>query len=174
MKTIAVFGSGIAKENSQQFKMAYETGFLLAKAGFRVANGGYGGSMLASAMGAKKAGGITVGVTTDDFPEARKNPFIDREIRKPKWQDRLHHLIAVADGYAVLDGGTGTLTELVTVWEMRNKNFHQKPIAVIGRYMKSAVRALKRNPEVSIPSGFYFAATPKAAVQHLMNSLLHA
>ena len=72
-KKIAVFGSGIIKKGSRQFKIAYEIGFSLAKAGFVVANGGYGGSMLASAKGAKEAGGKTIGVTTDDFGSSRSN-----------------------------------------------------------------------------------------------------
>ena len=172
-KKIAVFGSGIIKEGSRQFKIAYEIGFFLAKAGFTVVNGGYGGSMLASAKGAKKAGGKTIGVTTDDFGSS-KNPFIDRELRKKTWQERLHRLIELGDGYIVLDGGTGTLTEFMVVWEMENKKFQKKPVMILGRYLKTGVKALRKNPEVKFPKEFRFARTPKIAVQHLISYFEHA
>ncbi len=171
-KVIAVFGSGVIKENSQQFRIACETGCLLAKAGFTVANGGYQGSMLASAKGAKEAGGNTVGVTTDDFGSA-KNPFIDQEIRKKTWQERLHQLIKLADGYVVLDGGTGTLTEFMVVWEMGNKGFQKKPVVILGRYIRSGVKTLKQNPETRLPKEFRSISTPKAAVQYLRSYFNH-
>ncbi len=167
-KTVAIFGSGVAKEGSQRFRIAYEIGFLLAKAGFTVVNGGYGGGMLASAKGAKEAGGKTIGVTADDFGSTR-NQFIDQEIRKKTWQERLHQLIKYGDGYIVLDGGTGTLAELAVVLEMRNKKFHAKPIVVLGRHMESVIRVLKRNPEISIPPDLFLVSTPKAAVQRFVS-----
>ena len=172
-KKIAVFGSGIIKEGSRQFKIAYETGFLLAKAGFTVVNGGYKGSMLASAEGAKEVGGRTIGVTTDDFGSTR-NQFIDQEIRKKTWQERLHHLIALGDGYLVLDGGTGTLSEFAVVLEMRNKKFHHKPMVVLGHHMQSVVHVLKRNPEISIPKDLFLTRTPKIAVERLVSYFHHA
>ena len=171
-KKIAVFGSSVIKKDSKQFRVAYETGLRLVQAGFTVVNGGYGGSMLATAQGAKEAGGHTLGVTTDDFGSGA-NRFIDREIRSKTWQERLHQLIQLGDGYLILDGGTGTLTELMVVWEMAAKGFHRKPIVILGRYLRLAIRAFRRNPEVKIPKEFYFASTPKAAVQHLVSYLHH-
>ena len=170
-KTIAVFGSGIATENSLDWKTAYEVGALLAKAGFIMANGGYEGAMRASAQGAKSANGKTIGVTTDEFQDARKNEFIDQEIRKPFWRERLFQLIDLADGFVVLNGGTGTLTELIVILEMGNKGFHEKPAVILGSHMKKAIEALKQNPEVRIPKSFYFAETPKAAVEYLRKVL---
>ena len=171
-KRIAVFGSGIVKESSPQFKIAYEIGFLLVTSGFTVVNGGYGGSMLASAKGAKEAGGKTIGVTTDDFDSSR-NQFIDQEIRKRTWQERLHQLIKLADGYVVLDGGTGTLTEFMVTWEMASKKFHKKPIVILGRRVKSLIKVLKQNPEVKFPKDFRIVSTPKTAVQYLASYFGH-
>ena len=171
---ITVFGSGTAQPNSRLFQLAYETGFRLAKAGFNLANGGYEGCMLASANGAKEGGAGTIGVTTDDFPDSVKNQFIDREIRKRTWRERLHELVDVGDGYLVLDGGTGTLTELAVIWEMRNKNFHHKPIAVLGRYMQAFVKASRKNPEVRIPEDMHFASKPEHATRYLAGRLIHA
>ena len=171
---IAVFGSSSAKEGSQAWKEAYEVGFLLAKGGYTVVNGGYGGTMLASARGAKEGLGKTIGVTTDEFPGLEKNEFIDQEIRKPTWRDRLFQLIALGDGFVILDGGTGTLAELAVVLEMGNKDLHAKPVVVLGKRMQSIVNFFKQNPEVSLPRGLHFPSTPKGAVQYILNFLTHA
>lgn len=173
-KIITIFGSGSARENSRPFELAYEVGFLLAKAGFTIANGGYGGVMLASAKGAKAAGGQTIGVTTDEFRDSRRNQFIDREIRKPTWHKRLHKLVGYGDGFVVLDGGTGTLTELFVAWEMLNKEFHSKPIAVLGQHMQAGIRALTSNPEIHVPKELHFVSTPEEALQYLKEYLIRA
>ena len=171
-KAITVFGSGTVKENSKNWEEAYQIGFLLAKAGFVIINGGYGGSMAASAMGAKKAGGNTVGITTDQFQGSVKNGFIDQEIRKRTYIERLHELVHSGDGFVILNGGTGTLVELMVVWEMNNKGLHAKPFAVLGRKIQAAVNAIKRNSEVEMSNQLYFAKDPKTAVQYLKRCLI--
>src|SRR3989338_3822208 len=99
---IAVLGSGSARQKSKEWKLAYDAGFLLAKAGFVVANGGYGGAMEASAKGARDAGGKTVGVTTDEFQGSLANSFIDQEIKVKFWRERLFKLIDLAHGFLIL------------------------------------------------------------------------
>ena len=170
---ITIFGSGNIAKGSREWREAKEVGFLLAKRGFTIVNGGYGGSMRACAEGAKEAKGTTIGVTTDEFSGAAKNPFVDQEIRMPSWWERLHELVRRGDGFIVLDGGTGTLTEMMVIWEMLNKRLHQKPVVILGRRLRSLVRVLKRNPEICIPDELYLAKTPRDAVQYLIKKLTH-
>jgi uncharacterized protein (TIGR00725 family) len=66
-KVITIFGTSKAKEGDGVFELAYQFGRLCAEAGFAIANGGYKGIMLASAKGAKSAGGKTFGVTCTAF-----------------------------------------------------------------------------------------------------------
>ena len=61
--TVTVFGSSRPKPATPDYETAYALGSELARAGFVVCNGAYGGTMEASARGAKAAGGSTVGVT---------------------------------------------------------------------------------------------------------------
>ncbi len=56
-KIITIFGTSRAGAGDAIFTLAMETGRLLAQAGFTIANGGYGGTMLAAAKGAAEAGG---------------------------------------------------------------------------------------------------------------------
>lgn len=140
-KTITIFGTGRTKPGDAAHTLAYKTGKLLAQAGFTIANGGYGGTMLAAAKGAAEAGGKIIGVTCSAFKGSEANEYISREIVTDSLDERLDTLINLGQGYVVLPGGTGTLLELAKVWELKNKGFlqAQKPIILVGGYWKPLV-----------------------------------
>ena len=110
----------------------------MAQAGFAIANGGYGGTMLAAAKGASDAGGKVIGVTCSAFKSSIANEYISREIVTDSLDERLDTLIKLGQGYVVLPGGTGTLLELAKVWELKNKGFLEadKPIILVGEFWK--------------------------------------
>ena len=56
-RAIAVFGGSRVERGSRQYVEAERVGALLAQAGFTLINGGYAGTMEASAKGAKESGG---------------------------------------------------------------------------------------------------------------------
>ena len=142
-KVISIFGSSRPRENDPEYTEALNIGKGLAKAGFIVCNGGYGGIMEASARGAKEAGGETIGVTVDVFARMA-NHWIDTEIRKPTLVERIETLVNTADGYVIVKGGTGTLLELAYVWEFINKRFiPEKPIVIVGDFWGKVVETLK-------------------------------
>lgn len=140
-KTITIFGTGRAKKGDSAYQLAYEAGKLLAQAGFTIANGGYGGTMLAAAKGASEAGGEIVGVTCSAFKNSMANKYISREIVTGSLDERLDTLIKLGQAYVVLGGGTGTLLELAKVWELKNKGFLKtdKPIILLGGFWKPLV-----------------------------------
>src|SRR5437016_10827445 len=118
---VTVFGSSRPGEGSPDYEEACVLGRALAKHGFAVCSGGYGGVMEAVSRGAKQVGGKTYGVTAEFFKSAKLNRWIDVEVRKQTWEERLFELIRIADGFVACKGGTGTLVELAVVWEMLNK-----------------------------------------------------
>lgn len=140
-KTITIFGTSKAKEGDSTYKLAYETGELLAQAGFTIANGGYGGTMLAAAKGAAEANGEVIGVTCSAFKGSKANEYISREVNTASLDERLDTLIQLGRAYIVLLGGTGTLLELAKVWELKNKGFLKtnKPIILLGSFWKPLV-----------------------------------
>lgn len=143
-RTIAVFGSGNADPADAVFDAALSLGRQLAQAGFAVANGGYGGIMLASAMGARQAGGTVIGVTCRAFKRAGANAYVTDERPTETLNERLTTLIALGDAYVVLPGGTGTLLELADVWEHKNKGFADKPILLLGDFWTPLVEMMSR------------------------------
>jgi len=140
-ETITIFGTGRAKQGDSAYMLAYQTGKLLAQAGFVIANGGYGGTMEAAAKGAAEAGGKIIGVTCSAFKSSTTNEYISREIITASLDERLDTMIKLGQAYVVLPGGTGTLLELAKVWEFKNKGFLQarKPIILVGGFWKPLV-----------------------------------
>ena len=131
---ITVFGSSRPREDHADYEEARILGRALAKAGFAICSGGYGGVMEAVSRGAKDAGGKTYAVTAEFF-KPKANAWVDTEIRVQTWQERLFELIRMADGFVTCKGGTGTLVELAVVWEMLNKSvIAGKPIVALGDF----------------------------------------
>jgi uncharacterized protein (TIGR00730 family) len=143
-RIITIFGTSRTAAGDAVFALAMETGRLLAQAGFTIANGGYGGTMLAAAKGAAQAGGEIIGVTCSAFKSSRANEYVTREIITGSLDERLDTLIKLGRAYIVLPGGTGTLLELAKVWELKNKGFLKpdKPIILVGGFFKPLVELI--------------------------------
>ena len=176
---VTVFGSSRPREGSSDYEEARVLGRALAKHGFAVCSGGYAGVMEAVSRGAKEAGGKTYGVTAEFFKSAKLNNWIDVEVRKTTWEQRLFELIRMADGFVACKGGTGTLVELAVVWEMLNKSvMTRRPFAVLGHFWAPI---LDRVREVELghtaPWGeangrlVHVAESPGEAAQHLHSKL---
>jgi uncharacterized protein (TIGR00725 family) len=142
-KIITIFGSSRDKENSPEYQFAYELGISLAKNGYSICNGGYGGSMEASARGALDAGGNTIGITVDLF-NSKVNKYIREDIKAVTLFERIEKLIDTGDAFIVLKGGTGTLLEIAAVWELIHKNLiDEKPIIAISPFWEPMVNQFK-------------------------------
>lgn len=140
---VAVFGANDPAPGEAAYEMARRVGAALAGLGYAVANGGYGGTMEASARGAKEAGGHTIGVTCRVW-RAEPNPWIDRAVVTASLMQRVRTLIDVGRaGYVVLPGATGTLVELATAWEMIGKGMlDRRPIVCLGEFWRPVIRLM--------------------------------
>ena len=145
-RTVTVFGTSKADEGGAVWETAYLLGQRLAQAGLTLANGGYGRTMLASAKGARSAGGCVIGVTCRAFKRGRANDFVTDERSTETLSERLATLIALGDAYVVLPGGTGTLLELANVWEHKTKGFadENKPILLLGNFWVPLVEMMSQ------------------------------
>ncbi|MFH1370124.1 MAG: LOG family protein [Planctomycetota bacterium] len=168
IKIVSVFGTGRARAGDKNYVLAERLGRALAGAGFAIANGGYGGTMEASAKGASIAGGEVVGVTCSAFERGQANKFVGREIVTKSLNERLEKLIEIGNAYIVLPGGTGTLLELALVWELRNKAFlgEDKPIILLGEYWSGLVELVASN-DADSRRHLLFADGPEKVVEML-------
>ena len=169
--TIIIFGTSRAKPGDEVFQLAYDTGRLCGEAGYTIANGGYGGTMLAGAKGANEAGGEVIGVTCSAF-KSKANEYITKEISTTCLDERLDKLVEIGSAYVVLPGGTGTLLELAKVWEHKNKGFwkEDKSIIIVGGFWNGLVDIIESDDP---DSGKYLdiAAGPEQVVEILNERL---
>ncbi|MGH9788815.1 MAG: LOG family protein [Candidatus Acidiferrales bacterium] len=164
---ITVFGSSRPALGSEAYETARRLGEFLARAGFSVATGGYGGTMEAVSRGVRDAGGHVIGVTAEVFRSAA-NAWVEEEIRVHTWQERLFKLVELGAGYVVLPGGTGTLVELSVVWEWLNKGFLRvKPFVLLGDFWFPVVQTIPTSELHSNP--ILRAASPEEAVSLLLH-----
>ena len=118
-------------------------GTALARAGFAVATGGYGGVMEAVSMGASEAGATVFGVVARSLP-GRSNPWVEHEIVVETWEQRLFRLITLGDGYVACPGATGTLVELAVAWEMMSKGLlTRRPLVAMGEFWRPIVEPIE-------------------------------
>jgi uncharacterized protein (TIGR00730 family) len=168
-RVITVFGSSRPAPGSADYETARALGAALARAGFAVCTGGYGGTMEGVSRGACEAGGHVIGVTAEVF-RSRANAWVAEEVRVKTWQERLFELIRRGQGYVVLPGGTGTLAELAVVWEMLNKSFlDRKPLVVLGDFWRVVLEVVEENDAAG--RLVLQAQDPQAAVRLLQTHL---
>jgi len=143
-KTITIFGSAIPRKDDAQYKFAYELGAALAKEGFNICTGGYGGIMEAASKGAYDNAGYVYGVTIELWNK-EPNQYLTVEVREEKLFERITKLLELGDAYIILQGGTGTLLEFSAVWEYANKNLQQpKPIICNSNMWKEIVDVMNK------------------------------
>ncbi len=138
MKVMSVFGSSSTPPNSDEWREAETLGALLAKEGYAVATGGYGGSMAAVSQGAAKAGGHVIGVTAPDVFKSRSgaNAHVSEEVKAPHLLERIHLLTELSAAAIALPGSLGTLTEVMVAWNLAYvapfAEVEAKPLIAVG------------------------------------------
>lgn len=142
-KIITVFGSAFTKPEDTYYAEVVQIGKLLAEKGYSVCSGGYAGIMEAVSKGAKSAKGKTIGITVAGWTTI-PNIYLDEVVEMPNLMERIMELITISDGYIVLKGGTGTLTELAVTLELMNKKaIPEKPIMIYKDFWKNVLETLK-------------------------------
>jgi uncharacterized protein (TIGR00730 family) len=173
-RTVAVFGGSRVLSGSPEYEEAYRTGKLLALAGFTVMNGGYAGTMEASARGAKESGGRVVGVLSNEFDWLSPNAYLDETVKSEDLFARIRMMQQRADGFIVLKGGMGTLAELTIVWNLSKIEARQrKPIVLLGNGWIQVLHAWREHlvvtdEEVTL---LHLVSRPEEAVEFLCQQI---
>ncbi|HPD15610.1 MAG TPA: LOG family protein [Planctomycetota bacterium] len=143
-RIITVFGASSARPGSAEYDEALRLGRLLAQAGFAVCNGGYGGTMEASARGAREAGGHTIGITNALFDPRAANRYIADERKAPDFYERLRRLLELGEAYVCLRGSVGTLTEFALAWTLlQTGSLSPRPFICVGPAWRAVLDAYR-------------------------------
>lgn len=118
---LGVIGAGTTA-SPEGLQLAEEVGYLIARADAILICGGMNGVMEAAAKGAKRGGGLTIGV----LPTASKadaNPYIDIPIVTAMSTARNLIIVRTADGLIAVNGSYGTLSELAHAFDLKKPVF---------------------------------------------------
>ena len=127
-------------------------GELVARAEAVLVCGGLGGVMAAAAAGARRAGGLTVGILPGNDP-GEANGHIDVPIATGLGYTRNSLVAMNSDALIAIDGGFGTLSEIAY------GNIYGKPVVGLGTWKIEGVAA---------------ADSPEKAVELALEAALHA
>jgi uncharacterized protein (TIGR00725 family) len=106
---ISVIGGGACGPADDA--LAEEVGRLVAGAGATLVCGGLGGVMEAAARGARKAGGVTIGILPG-HDRAQANPHLDHVLTTGMGHARNLAVVSSGDAVIAVGGGYGTLSEI--------------------------------------------------------------
>jgi uncharacterized protein (TIGR00730 family) len=169
---VAVFGAAFLEEDSPAYRSAFTLGAEIARRGWAVASGGYGGTMAAVSRGAFEAGGHTIGVTCETLSRAGRttNPWIREEIRCETIRSRMVSLCRKADAAVALDGGIGTLTEIdFSAVQIQTGELPPRPLLLMGNIWKENFQTFFRSAASYLKEAdrelFTFVSSPAEAVK---------
>ena len=150
-KIIAVIGDSRCSEEVS--RIAEEVGFYIAKKKAILICGGYGGVMEAACRGAKRGGGITIGILSGKDPE-EANRYIDIPIVTGMRDARNAVIARTAQGVVAVSGSFGTLSEIAF------SLLYAKPLVGIGTWKLEHSDSQKSHPLKT-------AKTPRQAIEIL-------
>ncbi len=124
---IGVMGAGEC--DAETAALAEEVGRRVAESGAVLLCGGRGGVMEAAARGAKRAGGLTIGVMPGrDALETEPNAFVDVAIFTGMRDGRNWINVCSSDAIVAISGGYGTLSEIALALKIG------KPVVLLGSW----------------------------------------
>lgn len=134
--SVSIFGTARAPADSKIYKLASEVAEKISKKGFAIITGGGPGIMEAANMGAKKANGISCGVSIALPTEPKSNDYIDAKynIHFRYFFVRKVMFVRYAQAFVVLPGGFGTLDELFEALTLiQTRKIRPFPIFLMGK-----------------------------------------
>jgi len=142
---VSIFGSARCSPDDKYYKLAEQTAFELAKAGFAIITGGGGGIMEAANKGATAAGGQSIGLNIELPMEQVPNEYQSLSLHFRYFFVRKVMFLKYAHGFIVFPGGFGTMDEffesLVLIQTLKQAMF---PVILMGRdYWDGLIKWLK-------------------------------
>ncbi|MCM8801079.1 MAG: TIGR00730 family Rossman fold protein [Candidatus Omnitrophica bacterium] len=142
---VSIFGSSRMNSNHRYYKLAEETAYLLAKEGYAIITGSGPGIMEAANKGAKRAGGVSIGLNIQIPLEQRPNRYVDTILEFRYFFVRKVMFVKYTKAFVIMPGGYGTLDEFTEAINLiQTKRISQFPVVLLGKdYWQGLITWLK-------------------------------
>jgi uncharacterized protein (TIGR00730 family) len=132
-RAVTVFGSARFSPEDPYYATAEQIGAALADEGFAVITGGGPGAMEAANRGARRAGGLSVGLGIELPVEQGMNEYVDLGINFRYFFARKTMFVKYSQAFICLPGGFGTLDELFEALTLvQTRKITRFPLILIG------------------------------------------
>ena len=133
---ISIFGSARTAPEDPHYRLTTEIAESVVKSGLGIITGGGPGIMEAANLGAKNAGGISVGLNINLPFEQKANLYIDKDklMNFEYFFVRKVIFMKYSQGFVVMPGGFGTLDELFEALTLiQTEKIKKFPIILVGK-----------------------------------------
>ena len=133
---ISIFGSARTAPEDPYYRLTTEIAESVVKSGLGIITGGGPGIMEAANLGAKNAGGISVGLNINLPFEQKANLYIDKDklMNFEYFFVRKVIFMKYSQGFVVMPGGFGTLDELFEALTLiQTEKIKKFPIILVGK-----------------------------------------
>ncbi len=132
-RTVCIFCGSSHGANAAYGDAARKFGALLAEHGFSVVFGGGGLGLMGEVASAARDAGARVQGILPNFLKHLEPPLKtgERVMLTPDLFTRKAKMIGMADGFAILPGGNGTMDEFFEVLTSAQLSLHTKPIVLL-------------------------------------------
>jgi len=171
-KAVSIFGSSRTQPGNKYYMLAEKIAYLLAKEKYAIITGSGPGIMEAANKGAKRAGGISVGLNIHIPMEQKPNKYVSTLLDFRYFFIRKVMFVKYAKAFVIMPGGFGTLDELFEALNLiQTKRIPRFPVVLFGKeYWQGMLdwlyKKVKKEGNIS-PQDlriFTLADTPKEAV----------
>jgi uncharacterized protein (TIGR00725 family) len=162
IRTISVIGG--ADSTPQTLELAERVGESVVKHDAALICGGLGGVMEAACRGAKKHGGLTIGLLPTNS-KSDANPYVDIAIPTGLGYSRNFLVAKASDAVIAIGGAAGTLSEMAIAW------FSDRPIVAISGSGGWAEKLANKKIDDRREDQVHAAETPEEALRIIVELL---
>ncbi len=145
LKTIGVIGA--SEPSEEEYKIAQEVGREIARRKCGLVCGGMGGVMQAACLGAKSAGGLTIGIIPGT-EKSETNSYVDVPIITGMGHGRNVIVVRSSDSIIAIGGSYGTLSEIAFALRLKI------PVIGISTWNVSSNIEKAENPKEAVDMAF--------------------
>lgn len=130
---VTIFGSSCTKPDDKYYKLAEQTAALLSENNYAVITGAGAGIMEAANKGAKRAGGVSIGLNIQVPIVQNPNKFITKLLEFKYFFCRKVMFVKYAKAFVIFPGGFGTMDEFFeSITLIQTKRIDYFPVILVG------------------------------------------